>query len=480
MDNNFNNDLNNNFQYDEKYSADNNVNNDGNNSWGQEQKVKDTSGFIKGIVTGLVVSLTLFAVILVVKTVFTKDYIETDDKGRMLENAGFNPDGTSKDDSSSNNSGNNSSNKNNNDKDNKGDKEVDLDKVFTKAEYIKKLIDKYYYYEDDIANVEDGIYAGMLAALGDPYSVYYDEESYAAMMEDTAGSYCGIGVVVQQAVDTMTITVVNPYKGCPGFEAGIRPGDIILGADGVDFTGMDINEAVSYIRGEENTTVNILVLRGEEELTFEVTRRVIDIPTVTYELLDSNIAYIKIESFDEVTYDQFDDAMKKAKKDKCVGYIFDVRDNGGGLYHIVVNMLDDILPEGKIVYTEDKNGYRETEYSDADCVKLPVAVLTNGNSASASEIFAGAIQDYGVGKLIGTQTFGKGIVQTIIDLGDKTAIKLTISSYFTPNGRNIHGEGITPDQVVELPKGEEAYENGYIKRECDTQLQEAIKYILGE
>ena len=308
--------------------------------------------------------------------------------------------------------------------------------------------------------------------------MYYDEEAFDAMMESTAGSYCGIGVVVQQHVDTMKITVVNPYKGCPGYEAGIRPGDIILGTADVDFTGMDINEAVSYIRGEENTKVTIRILRGEEELSFEVTRKVIDIPTVSYELLENNIAYIKIESFDEVTYDQFNEAMTKAKNDKCIGYIFDVRDNGGGLYNIVVDMLDDILPEGKIVYTEDRDGYRETEMSDEECIQAPIAVLTNGNSASASEIFAGAIQDYGVGKIIGTQSFGKGIVQSIIPLGDGTAIKITVSAYFTPNGRNIHGTGITPDLVVELPKEEEAYDNGYIKREYDEQLKEAMKYIL--
>ena len=446
---------------------DNNFNNPwekekSNDSWGQEQKVKDNASFIKGIVVGLTVTLTFFIIVLVANILIGKDYIETDDKQQMLENAGFNPDGSSK-----------------NDKNDKKDT-VDLDEAFDKAEYIQELIEKYFYYEDDIANIEEGVYAGMLAALGDPYSVYYTEEAFDAMMESTSGSYCGIGVVVQQAVDTMIITVVNPYKGCPGFEAGLRPGDIILGADDIDFTGMDINEAVSYIRGEEDTKVTIHVLRDEEELSFEVTRKVIDIPTVTYELLDGNVAYIKIESFDEVTYDQFDEAMTKAKNDNCVGYVFDVRDNGGGLYDIVVDMLDDLLPEGKIVYTEDKKGHRETEYSDEDCISLPMAVLTNGNSASASEIFAGAIQDYGVGKIIGTQSFGKGIVQSVIPLGDGTAIKLTVSSYFTPNGRNIHGEGITPDQIVELPEEEEAYDNGYIKREYDTQLQEAVKYILGE
>ena len=450
---------------------DNNFNNpwentDLKNPWGTNQKVNDNKSFIKGMAIGISITLTFLIAILVANILINKDYIETNDEGKMLENAGFDSDGSFKDDDS--------------DKDDSANKkESELDEAFSKVEYIKKLIDKYYYYEDDIDNVETGLYAGMMAALGDPYSVYYDEESFEAMMESTAGSYCGIGVVVQQNVETMEISVVNPYKGCPGFEAGLRPGDIILGADDIDFAGMDINEAVSYIRGEENTSVTVRVLRGEEEMSFVVTRRVIDIPTVTYELLEGNIAYIKIESFDEVTYDQFDEAMKKAENDNCVGYIFDVRDNGGGLYDTVVDMLDDILPKGKIVYTEDKDGHKETEYSDADCIELPIAVLTNGNSASASEIFAGAIQDYGVGKIIGTQSFGKGIVQSVIPLGDGTAIKLTVSSYFTPNGRNIHGEGITPDMVVELPEGEDAYENGYIKRECDTQLEEAMKYILG-
>ena len=432
------------------------------NPWGQNQKVEDNKSFFKGMLIGVTIAVTIFIAILVGNILINKDYIETDDKKQMLENAGFNSDGSTVEDATEENT------------------DMDLDKVFDKAEYIKKLIEEYYYYEDDIANIEEGLYAGMVAALGDPYSVYYDKESFDAMMESTSGSYCGIGVVVQQHMETMTITVVNPYKDCPGYEAGLRPGDIILGADDIDFVGMDINEAVSYIRGEEGTTVKIKVLRGEEELAFDVTRKVIDIKTATYELLEGNIAYIKIESFDEDTYDEFSKAMVKAKNDNCVGYIFDVRDNGGGLYDIVVDMLDDILPKGKIVYTEDKYDHKETEYSDEECLDMPIAVLTNGNSASASEIFAGAIQDYGVGKIIGTQTFGKGIVQSIIPLGDGTAVKLTVSSYFTPNGRNIHGEGITPDQIVELSEDEEAYENGYIKREYDTQLEEAIKHILGQ
>ena len=466
MDNNFNNEFNNNGLNGNQINSnefDSNTNNYNNSAWGKEQKVKDKSSFFAGLVVGLTFTLALMVIVFLGRFLLTKEYIETDDKSQMLDNAGFKPDGSSKEEATS-------GNKNNN--------KVDMDEVFSKAGYIQKLIEKYYYYEEDIPNTEEGVYAGMLAALGDPYSVYYDEEAFEAMMESSSGSYCGIGVVVQQKMDTKTITVVNPYKGCPGYEAGIRPGDIILGTSEVDFTGMDINEAVSYIRGEENSKVTVRILRGEEEMAFEVTRKVIDIPTVTYELLENSIAYIKIESFDEVTYGQFDEAMKKAENDNCIGYIFDVRDNGGGLYDTVVDMLDDILPAGKIVFTKDRDGQGDTQLSDDNCLEAPMAVLTNGNSASASEIFAGAIQDYGIGKVIGTQSFGKGIVQSVIPIGDGTAIKLTVSAYFTPNGRNIHGEGITPDIVVELPEGEEAYENGYVKREYDTQLKEAIKYIL--
>lgn len=441
------------------------MDNNFNNSWGNDQKVKNNGCFVKGLATGITITLVCLVLILVGNMLISKDYIDTDDKDKMTQSSGLVGEETTspKDD------------------DDEDDKYTGtLDDIFTKAEYIQEIIKQYYYYEEDMGDLADGIYSGMLDSLGDPYSVYYNEEAYKSMLESTSGTYCGIGVVVQQDVKTMTITVVNPYEGCPGYEAGVRPGDIILGADDVDFTNMDINEAVSYIKGEEGTTVTLHVLRGEEKIDFQLTRKMIDVPTVSYECLEGNIAHIEIASFDEVTYDQFCEAMEQAEKDGCKGYIFDVRDNGGGLYDIVVDMLDDILPKGKIVYTEDKYGNQQTEYSDDDCLNAPIAVLINGNSASASEIFAGAIQDYGVGKLFGTKSFGKGIVQSIIPLGDGTAVKVTVSSYFTPNGRNIHGEGIEPDQVVELPESEEAYENGYLKDEYDTQLQEAVKYIQGE
>lgn len=436
-----------------------------NNGWGNEQKVKDTGSFVKGIATGVTIMFAVFVIILVGNILLTKDYIETDDKKQMLQNGGFDNDG--------NTIGGNSSNS-------ASEISDELKKIFNKAEIIQDIIDKYYYYEQDADKLADGIYSGMLDALGDPYSVYYNEEAYNSMLESTSGTYCGIGVVVQQDAETKIITVVTPYEGCPGYEAGVRPGDIILGADDIDFTSMDINEAVSYIKGEENSKVILHVKRGEEKLDLELTRKMIKIPTVTYECIEGNIAHISISSFDDVTYDQFTEAMEKAEKDGCNGYIFDVRDNGGGLYDTVVDMLDDLLPKGKIVYTEDKYGNKKTEYSDEDCLEAPMAVLINGNSASASEIFAGAIQDYGAGKLFGVTSFGKGIVQSIISLDDGTAVKVTISAYFTPNGRNIHGTGISPDVVVELPKEEEAYENGFLKAEYDTQLNAAIEYIKEE
>ena len=416
------------------------------------KKNKGLGNFFIGLATGVICTVVVIIIGIVGLALFVVDYISTADKNYLMMNAGLT----------------------------QSENIEDLEDIQDKMEYIQEIIDAYYYYDVDMDAMADGVFAGMLASLEDPYSVYYDKEAFTALMESTSGTYCGIGVVVSQNVETMEITVVNPYEGCPGYEAGMQPGDIIIGADDVDFTGLDINEAVSYIKGEEGTTVIIHIKRGDEVLDLEVTRRQIDIPTVDYEKLEGDIAYIAISSFDSVTYDQFKKALDEAKADGCVGYIFDVRDNGGGLYDTVVDMLDDLLPAGKLVYTEDKYGTKEIEYSDDGFLDAPMAVLINGNSASASEVFAGAIQDYEAGKLIGTTSFGKGIVQSILSLGDGTAVKVTISSYFTPNGRNIHGEGITPDIEVELPQEEEAYDNGYLKREYDTQLQKAIEYILGE
>ena len=441
---------------------DNNYSNLENNE-SDEQKAKDAGSFFRGVATGATVTLLILVMAIVLNVVINKDYIETDDREQMMSNAW---------------------------EDGNVELSDDMLEVMEKAQYLQDVIDKFFYYENDKDKLADGMYKGMLEALDDPYSVYYDKESFKALTESTSGQYCGIGVVISQDPETLVIKIINVYEDCPGHKAGIRPGDILLGADGVDFTDMDSNEAVTYVRGEEGTVVKVKVKRGTEILEIPVTREKIDMHTIDYKIIDGNIAHISISSFDEVTYDQFADALKKAEKDGCKGYIFDVRDNGGGLYTTVVDMLDDLLPKGKIVFTKDKNGLGDTEYSDAECLKAPMAVLINGNSASASEIFAGAIQDYGVGKIIGTQSFGKGIVQSIVPLGDGTAIKITISSYFTPNGRDIHDKGITPDTVVELPEKDDLEgiedirdmydESGYLKPEYDTQLKAAVEYIKGE
>ncbi len=352
------------------------------------------------------------------------------------------------------------------------------DEEMQKLQFIQTYIDMYSYYNQDRQEFIDGVYSSLLSSLDDDYAVYYDKESYEALMQSSTGIYSGIGCVVTQNMENGQVIVVQPYKGAPAYEAGIAIGDIILKINDIEITGMDLNEAVSYIKGEEGSTVNITFIHDGEEKTVAVERRNIEIPTIEYEMLENNIGYIKISEFGEVTVEQFNNALEELKNSGAKGFVFDVRSNPGGLYSSVVDMLDTLLPEGTLVYTEDKYGNRQTETSDAECLDMPMAVLINGDSASASEIFAGALQDYEAAKIIGTKSFGKGIVQSVLPLGDGTGMKFTIASYFTPNGVCIHGIGIEPDEVVELPEDENAYDdNGYLKEDYDTQLNAAVKYI---
>ena len=349
-----------------------------------------------------------------------------------------------------------------------------------KAENILNLIDDNYYNVDDNYKdrLADSIYKGIVSSLDDKYAVYYTKEEWKSVLESDSGVYCGIGVVVQKDEKTGEVIAVNPYEDAPAYKAGVRTNDRIIAIDGVDITDMTIDDAVRLIRGEEGTSVKITVKRGSEIKEYEVTRAKIESQTVYTEVLDDNIGYMRITSFDGVTFDQFTKGLDDLLSKNIKGIIFDVRSNGGGYYDIVVKMLDRILPEGKIVYMEDKNGKQETEYSDATCLDLPMCVLVNGYSASAAEIFTGAIQDYELGPVIGEKTYGKGIVQNTYTFRDGTAVKFTIGGYFTPNGRNIHGKGIEPDIKVSLPEDKSAYnEDGTIKEEMDSQLNEGIKYI---
>ena len=262
-------------------------------------------------------------------------------------------------------------------------------------------------------------------------------------------------------------------------EAGLLPGDILYKVGDTEVTGMDLTMVVSQIKGKENTKVVISVVReGEEDyLDFQVERRTIEIQTVSSAMLEDQIGYIAITSFDDVTTDQFTKALDELEKQGIKGLVVDLRGNGGGLVSSVCAILDRLLPEGLIVYTEDKYGNREENTSDAEhYFDKPLAVLINGNSASASEIFAGAIKDYGIGTLVGTTTYGKGIVQKIYPLHDGTAVKLTVSKYYTPKGNNIHGIGIEPD--VEIDLDEELKKEVLVPLEEDNQLQRARELLL--
>ena len=350
------------------------------------------------------------------------------------------------------------------------------DEVIEKIDTLMQVIDYYYLYDYDEDEMIDAIYKAVMDSLGDPYSIYYTEEEYNSFLESSSGSYCGIGVVVQQNMQTGIVTAVRPYQNCPGYEAGIRPGDLILAVDGTDITGMDLNAAVALIRGEEGTSVTITLQRDEEKFDVEVTRRHIDVETVTYRMLDDNIGYIQVDEFDEVTAKQFSEALDTLIDQRMEALVIDIRNNPGGLLNVVVDMLDEILPEGVIVSVKDKNGKTEEYRSDAETkLDVPLAVLVNGNSASASEIFAGAVKDYGVGTIVGTTTFGKGIVQTIFSLNDGTGMKLTIEDYYTPSGNSIHKIGVSPDVEIDLPDELKVLVD--IPEDEDTQLHKAIEIL---
>lgn len=352
-------------------------------------------------------------------------------------------------------------------------------KIADKVDSIDAIIDSRYledYKEDDL---ESYIYKGMIAGLGDPYSTYYTAQEYKDMLESTNGKYKGIGVYVSQDPNTKKITVADVMEDGPAKEAGIIAGDVIIKVDGEDVTQMDINNVTAKIKGEEGKPVRITVIRTEKEeekeLEFNVDRREIEVKTIKYEMLADKVGYIQITEFEETTIEQFKNAITDLKKQGMTGLVVDLRDNPGGLLNAVSDMLDYILPEGLTVYTQDKYGNKDEYKSDAKTeLDVPMTVLINGNSASASEIFAGAVQDYGVGKLVGEKSFGKGIVQEIRPLSDGSAVKLTISKYYTPKGRCIHKTGIAPD--VEIVYDKEAMGDKYDKAK-DNQLKKAVDEV---
>ena len=360
---------------------------------------------------------------------------------------------------------------------NTGSDTVANQRTMDKLKLLEDTIGKYYLESVDEQTLEKGVYDGLVKALGDPYSVYYSAEELKELQDKTEGIYYGIGAYIGIDADTSLPRLTGIIEGTPAQESGLRAGDLLYKVDGEEVQGLELTQVVSKVKGEEGTTVHLTIIReGESDyLEIDVVRRKVESPTVNQKMLDNNIGYIQITEFDTVTLDQFTEALAGCRGSGMKGLILDLRGNPGGNLNTVCDIAREILPKGLIVYTEDKNGKR-TEYTcdGTNQIKEPLVVLVDSGSASASEILAGAIKDYGIGTLVGTTTFGKGIVQRIISLSDGSAVKLTVSNYYTPNGNNIHKIGIAPD-IEEKFDGEAYYNDG-----VDNQLNKAIEVMNGK
>ncbi len=353
-----------------------------------------------------------------------------------------------------------------------------------KFNQVREIIKENYYQDVDEDVLLEGAVAGMAASLNDPYTVYYTKEQMEILLEipkKSEETYVGIGVSIIMDTDGL-VTIVEPFVGTPAYEAGLKQGDKIIKVNDEDVTGLkDENAIVQMIRGPENTTVKITVYRPSEgrPIDFEIVRKKITVQlNIRSELLEDGIGYIRLISFMDDNIDkEFEQHLKKLQADNIKGLIIDLRDNPGGYYHQVINIADMLLPEGLIVYTEDRNKNLEKEFSDKKELGLPMVVLINENSASASEILAGAIKDHKKGILVGEKTFGKGLVQNLIPLDDGSGVKITIARYFTPSGVCIHGTGIEPDISVKLDDKYLYTPISQVPREDDVQLQKALEAL---
>ncbi len=348
--------------------------------------------------------------------------------------------------------------------------------TFSKVNELKQFILDNYYKDFDEGKFVDGILQGLFMSLDDPYSVYFNEEEFSQFNEDNEGTYGGIGVIVAPTDDGM-ITVVSPIEDTPGEAAGIKSGDKIIKVEDMDVNAQLMDEAVSNMRGEPGTAVNITLYRESMDDSFEVSivREEIRLKTIKARMLNDELGYIRISMFDQLTADDFKTNLDQLMENNPKGLVIDLRNNPGGSLTEVVEIADELLGNQMIVYTENRVGQRREFKSGFLKLDIPMTVLVNGGSASASEILAGAIQDSNSGKIVGETTFGKGIVQTVIPLDDGTGFKLTTSQYFTPNGRNIHGIGIEPDVVIEMP---ESYHDIEEPTDADdVQLQKAIEVL---
>ncbi len=348
-----------------------------------------------------------------------------------------------------------------------------------KFNQVRKILIDDYYQEVDENTLIEGAVGGLANSLKDPYTVYFTKEQMKAFMEKSEGSYVGIGVTVNTDTNGL-LTVIEPFDNSPAKLAGIKQGDKIVKVDDTDVTAIrDENMIISMIKGTENTKVKITVYRPSEDKyhQFDITRKRIKASNIKSEILDGNIGYIKLVMFDSEIAKYFKNDLDKMLAKGIKGLIIDLRDNPGGSYEQVVEIADRLLPEGTIVYTEDREGKRQVKLSNKSNLDVPIAVLTNGNSASASEILAGAVKDNAWGTLVGTKTFGKGLVQELRQLSDGSGIKVTISRYFTPSGVCIQGIGIKPDIEIDVAAEYKNTPVSQIPKDKDIQLKSAIETI---
>ena len=348
--------------------------------------------------------------------------------------------------------------------------------VYTLTNF-RKIIDKYYLGEVDEQSLLEGAIKGYIEGLGDPYTEYYTAEELEEYKEETLGNFVGIGVYMIQDVEMNVIRVLAPIKDSPAYSAGILPGDIIYKIDGVQYTGEQMDEAAQKIKGEIGTKVNLELIRDNESINIEIERKIIKINHVEASVIENDIGYLQISTFDEGCADEFKKKYEELKNQNIKSLIIDLRNNGGGIVDEATDIADLFADkDATLLVTVDKDNNEDITKAKTDkIIDMPVVILTNSNTASASEILAGALKDLGVAKIVGTTTYGKGVIQTLLTLGDGTGIKITTNEYYTPNKSKINEVGIVPDEQVDLP---EEYKNQLeIPQDKDTQLQKAIEIL---
>lgn len=352
------------------------------------------------------------------------------------------------------------------------------DDIADTLDKYKVLIDKYYLGEEvDDETLKEGAIKGYIEALGDPYTEYISKEDMEDYMDDTMGNFVGIGVYMVKDTETNQIMVLSPIKNSPAEKAGIRPGDYIVEVDGNAYTGDDFSNISNKIKGEVGSTVKLKIQRDGETLDFEITRENIKVNPVEGEVLENNIGYIEFSSFDEGTAEEFKNKFNELKSQGITSLIIDLRNNGGGIVDEALKIAGYAVDKGTtLLYEVDKDGNETEEKSEVDkIIDMPIVILVNENTASSSEILSGALKDLGKAKIVGTKTYGKGVIQQILTLADGSGLKITTEEYLTPNRTKINKVGIEPDETVELPDTVENILN--VEREEDTQLQKAIEIL---